>query len=346
MPGLPHRRVPSVLSTARRRRAVGLALAAAIGASALLGAVEPSARASSGSVATESAVGSGCGHKVPSGSTTLQLAVAGHRRVVIVHVPSGYRDTTPVALVLNLHGSGSTASQQELFSGMDATADADGFIVAYPQGLITSGSGFDWNVPGVPLFGGSPVPKDAANDVDFLAALVPALAARYCVDEHRVFATGVSGGGRMSSQLACDAPTTFAAVAPVAGLRYPSPCPTRTAVPVIAFHGTADPIDPFNGNGQAYWTYSVSTAAQRWAAHDGCRATPHVTRGAGYTLTTYTGCAAASSVELYAITGEGHEWPGGPPLPATFTAILGPQSAAVHANNVMWAFFTAHTAKQ
>ena len=47
--------------------------------------------------------------------------------------------------MLNLHGSGSTAAQQEVFSGMDRVADAGGFIVAYPQGAIASGSGFDWS---------------------------------------------------------------------------------------------------------------------------------------------------------------------------------------------------------
>jgi polyhydroxybutyrate depolymerase len=271
----------------------------------------------------------------------LRLLLAGHRRVVIVHVPRGYSGTTGVALVLNLHGDNRTARQQELlFSGMDATADAHDFIVAYPQALIANGTGgFDWNVPG------EPAPTNAANDVAFLTALVPALGARYCIDEHRVFATGKSAGAEMTSQLACDAPTTFAAVAPVAGLRYPSPCPTRAAVPVIAFHGTADPMLPFNGNGSAYWTYSVPTAARRWAAHDGCRKSPHITHGAGYALTTYTGCTANASVELYALIGEGHEWPGGPPLPATVTAALGPQSNAVNADNAMWAFFAEHSAK-
>jgi poly(3-hydroxybutyrate) depolymerase len=35
--------------------------------------------------------------------------------------------------VLNMHGSGSTAAAQDQFTGMDATADASGFIVAYPH---------------------------------------------------------------------------------------------------------------------------------------------------------------------------------------------------------------------
>lgn len=284
----------------------------------------------------------GCTGHPPSGSTTLQLEVAGHSRLVRVHVPTGYRGTTPVPLVLNLHGSGSTAVGQEAFSGMDATADQDGFLVAYPQGLLPSGSGYDWNVPGQPLVGGGQVPAGAANDVTFLTDLVPALAGRYCIDADRVFATGMSGGGRMASQLGCDAPATFAAVAPVAGIRFPSPCPGTRPVPLIAFHGTADPVDPYDGNGQAYWTYSVPVAAQRWAVHDGCGASAARTSGSGFTLDTYGGCTAGSTVELYSLTGEGHEWPGGPTMARRITDLLGPQSDAVEANATMWAFFAAH----
>lgn len=274
----------------------------------------------------------------------MALSVDGHSRTVIVHVPRGYTGKRRVALVLNLHGSGSTARQQELLTGMDATADQDGFIVAYPQGLLRSGAGYDWSIPGVPLFGGAAVPKGAANDVRFLTDLVPALASRYCIDTTRVYATGLSGGGRMSSQLACDAAGTFAAVAPVAGLRLPSPCASSRPVPVIAFHGTADRIDPCGGNGQAYWTYSVPSAAARWAAHDGCQSTPTTVSGSGYTLTTYGACGggSGSAVELYTLQGEGHEWPGGPRLPARDVALLGPQSDAVSANAAMWAFFAAH----
>ena len=91
-----------------RRWAVALTLAAICGLAL---------SAHSAPVAT-AATASGCGHSAASGSATLQLQVAGHRRVVIVYVPAGYRDTTPAALVLNLHGSGSSASQQEIFRGM------------------------------------------------------------------------------------------------------------------------------------------------------------------------------------------------------------------------------------
>jgi len=242
-----------------------------------------------------------------------------------------------------MHGSQSTALAQEALTGMDTTADADDFIVAYPQGDIPAGTGFEWNVPGQPLFGGAPVPASAPDDVSFLQQLVSLLGQKYCVDKNRVYATGFSGGARMASQLGCDASTLFAAVAPVSGLRLPSPCPSTRAVPVISFHGTADPVDPFEGNGQAYWTYSVPVAAQRWAAHNGCASSPAVSApDSGVTLTAYGRCQGGSAVELYAIAGEGHEWPGGPHLRRSVTRLLGPQSTAISANSTIWAFFVAH----
>ena len=285
---------------------------------------------------------SGCGHREPSGSLEYTLTVSGHRRTVIVHVPTGYTGKARTPLVLNLHGSESTARAQEKFSGMDATADADHFIVAYPQALIPDGAGYDWNIPGEPMVNGKFPPAGSPSDVAFLTALVRDLAGRYCLALNRVYATGVSGGGRMASQLACDASSVVAAIAPVAGLRYPSPCPAARPVPVITFHGTADLIDPFDGHGAAYWTYSVPVAAQRWAGHDHCDPAAAVSTGSGYRLTRYTGCTGGAAVELYAIAGEGHEWPGGPRMPSVITNVLGPQSKAVSANKLMWKFFAAH----
>lgn len=278
-----------------------------------------------------------------AGSTVLTLQIGGRSRTVDVHLPAGYTGKTPVPLVLNLHGSGSTAAQQELFTGMDTTADADGFVVAYPQALIPDGSGFDWNVPGAPLVGGRSVPHGAADDVAFLTQLVRILERRYCIDSHAVYATGFSGGARMVSELACDDAAQLAAVAPVSGLRRPAHCAATRDVPVIAFHGTADPIDPFRGHGEAYWTDSVPAAARAWAASEHCKPRAAVSHPvSSVTLNRYAGCRRGSTVELYAIAGEGHEWPGGPRLPPRYTALLGPQSDAIAADQTIWAFFAAH----
>jgi polyhydroxybutyrate depolymerase len=283
----------------------------------------------------------GCGASGAGG--TLTTSVGGHRRTVIVHLPSGYTGSTKQALVLSMHGSGSTAAEHELFTGMDATADTDKFIVAYPQGLIPDGTGYDWNVPGEPLIGGRAVPAHAANDVEFLTELVGVLERRYCINPARVYATGFSGGARIASQLACDSSSVFAAVAAVSGLRHPTPCPASRPVAILAFHGTADPVDPYDGHGQAYWSYSVPQAAADWAAQDGCSKTAATSKpDRTVTLTEYAHCRGAVAVELYSIAGEGHEWPGGPTLPSSLTNILGRQTNAINANTVMWAFFESH----
>ncbi|HTT59308.1 MAG TPA: PHB depolymerase family esterase [Acidimicrobiales bacterium] len=290
---------------------------------------------------SDAATATGCSS--PHSSATLSLEVNGFTRSAIVHLPKGSSDATPLALVLNLHGSGSTAYEQMLFTGMNKTSNHDDFIVAYPQGLIRDGTGYDWNVPGVPLIGGRAVPKGSPNDISFLTKLVGILETRYCVNKDEVYATGFSGGAREASQLACDDSGLFAAVAPVSGLRRADPCPTTRAVPLISFHGSADPVDPFDGHGQAYWTYSVPSAAMKWAKQDGCSASPTTTTPAkNVKLTTYDACANNASVELYEVMGEGHEWPGGPAMPSALTAVLGPQSRAISANNLMWAFFVAH----
>jgi polyhydroxybutyrate depolymerase len=257
--------------------------------------------------------------------------VAGNPRIVIVHSPANA--ASRLALVLNLHGSGGTAADQEASSGMDQAADAHGFFAAYPQGAIVLASGFAWNVPGQPLLGGQPVPPNAADDVAFIAQAIASIEQAYPIDPKRVYIAGMSGGARMASQLGCDLSALVAAVAPVAGLRFPSPCNAERPVPIIAFHGTADTVNPYDGGGQAYWTYGVSSAAQQWAAHDGCGPTPSSDQPApNVRRTSYTGCSGSSEVALYTIDGAGHEWPGVPG-----------QSNAIDANAAMWAFFQAHS---
>jgi polyhydroxybutyrate depolymerase len=277
---------------------------------------------------------------------TVTPTIGGKTRTAIVHVPTGYSPPTPVSLVVNMHGSGSTALEQMAFTGMNRTADADTFIVVYPQGDIPDGTGYDWNVPNEPLFGGAAVPAGSPDDVAFIQQLVSSLEQDYCIDLRRVFATGFSGGARMASQLGCNASAVFAvfaAIAPVSGLRLPKPCPATRAVPVVSFHGTADPVDPYLGHGQKYWTYSVPVAAKRWARHNQCPKAGKTTNVARtVVLSTYAPCSGGSAVELYSIVGEGHEWPGGPHLAKQITKVLGPQSTAIKANNIMWSFFVAH----
>ena len=69
-----------------------------------------------------------------AGSHHVEIRYGGLGRSYIVHVPPQASSGKPLPVILNFHGGGSNAEQQERYSGMDATADRDGFIAVYPNG--------------------------------------------------------------------------------------------------------------------------------------------------------------------------------------------------------------------
>ena len=147
----------------------------------------------------------------------------------------------------------------------------------------------------------------------------------------------------MASQVACDASNVFAAVAPVSGLRLPSPCPSTRPVPVIAFHGTADPIVPYRSGGTGLFLPGVPSpgAVQNltdWARLDRCAGGPRVARIATMVVRrTWTGCRSGSAVVLYSVLGGGHTWPGSPVTLSAGT--FGPTTRQISATTLMLRFF-------
>jgi polyhydroxybutyrate depolymerase len=129
---------------------------------------------------------------------------------------------------------------------------------------------------------------------------------------------------------------------------FPDLCPPGTDRPIIEFHGTADPIVPYEGgavNAQGFTgmaTPDVKATAAKWAAHNGCvgsgalRVAPDVVR------TTWKRCAADGDVVLYTIAGGGHTWPG--PIDVTKLGItdLGATSSSIDASQLMLDFFDSH----
>lgn len=95
------------------------------------------------------------------------------------------------------------------------TADAEDLVLAAPTGGIPDGDLYSWNIPGVPLANGEDPPPDARDDLQFISDIADTLVNRWGLDPDRVYATGYSGGGRMSSALACEL-ASIAAIAPAA----------------------------------------------------------------------------------------------------------------------------------
>jgi polyhydroxybutyrate depolymerase len=267
------------------------------------------------------------------------VLVAGDlRRRVVLHLPAAAEPGRPLPLVLALHASGSSAVEQLALTGLEGAAERHGVLVAAPQGALASGRGAAWNVPHVGTAG-------APDDEAFVLRLLDALADAGLADPDRVLVAGLSGGARLACQLAADHADRVTLLAPVAGLRAGAPqpgqrhlidrrtCAPGRPVPLVAFHGTADPVNPYEGGGRPYWGYPVPAALARWAELNGCEAGPTEQRVAPHVVRlTYTASGHDGEAVLYVVEQGGHTWPGSR---APFPADMGAVTREVDATAVM-----------
>ncbi|MCX4092395.1 alpha/beta hydrolase family esterase [Nocardia sp. alder85J] len=291
----------------------------------------------------------GCGATATAaGSSTHQFAAAGETGHYLLDVPPGADRPTPV--VFDLHGYLEPAELERSSSGLGDFGSKHGFVTVTPQ----------IDEPGLPRWDFTP----GSADVDYLSDLIGNVASTLCVDQRRVYVAGLSMGAFTTSALACRLSDRIAAVAPVAGLQDFDWCHPTRPVPVVAFHGTGDPIVSYTGGPGPNAAYlpapdgstaraenggpavngpgpqSVPDDAVAWARRNGCGTTParqHVTPDVD--LTTFD-CPADGTVELYSVLGGGHTWPSGS-LPSP-EALTGSTTHSIDANQIMWDFFQAH----
>jgi polyhydroxybutyrate depolymerase len=252
-----------------------------------------------------------------------------------LYVPRSYDRSRPTPLVISMPGAGLWGAAQEETSQWDALADREGFIVVYPTGARRGGPRIFHVEPG-PLL---------ATDVTFISDLIDQLRTAYNIDPARIYANGLSNGGGMAFVLSCTLSDRIAAVGMVAAAQtLPwSWCTDHRAVPMVAFHGTADPVVPYEGG--KTWVAprafpNVPAWTANWARRNQCAPNPMDSAVAtNVTRRIYTGCADAADVVLYTIRGGGHDWPGGRPLPEW---LCGPASRGIDATSQMWTFFREH----
>lgn len=244
------------------------------------------------------------------------LPSGGVERAYLLYVPAGYRGE-PVPLVLNFHGSGGNPANQLATSAFGALADREGFAVASPAGAFTNSvTARSWNAnvePGV-------------DDITFARDVIADASRKLSVDPARIYATGFSGGARMSSRLACELADVLAAAAPVAGLQYPDGCTPVRAIPIITFHGKADRVNHYElqEDSRPYWWMGVETAADRWREANGCADDVEISAaGPGVELRRWADCRGDAEIVFHVIEDGGHVWP-------------------ANASELIWAFFERH----
>ncbi len=263
------------------------------------------------------------------------MVSSGERREYLLYVPGSYDRSRPTPLVISMHGAAGWPAQQMNLSGWNRLAESQGFLVVYPSGAEGAGPRV-WHVA-------------EAREVRFISELIDKLEADYNIDPARIYANGLSNGGGMTFVLSCALSSRIAAVGMVGAAHFLpwSWCTDQRAVPMIAFHGTADPMMPYNG-GRSWIAPglfpSVPAWTAAWARRNRCGAKPvESSVAADVTRIEYTDCDDGAAVVLYRIQGGGHTWPGGKPLPEW---LAGSTSNGVDATRQMWEFFRQHRLKE
>ncbi|UYZ61589.1 extracellular catalytic domain type 1 short-chain-length polyhydroxyalkanoate depolymerase [Hymenobacter weizhouensis] len=266
--------------------------------------------------------------------TTVQGTIrhGGVAREYRLYVPRAYTGSRAVPLLFNLHGYGSSNQEQELYGDFRPIADTANFLVVHPNGTRDALGNRHWNVFLAPGSGGP-------DDVSFLSALLDSLRLRYQIDPDRVYSTGMSNGGFMSYELACQLSNRVAAIASVTGSMVQSrlaACAPPRPVPVLHIHGTADATVPYTGNALFVPVPDLLVA---WARRNGASLTPTITQvpnsnttdGSTAERQVFGGGRNGSVVEHYRIIGGGHTWPDAP-------VAIGVTNRDINASREIWRF--------
>jgi poly(hydroxyalkanoate) depolymerase family esterase len=118
------------------------------------------------------------------------------------------------ALVVVLHGCGQTAAGYDLGAGWSTLAKHYGFALLMPeQASMNNAQGcFNWFNP-----------EDTARDSGeacSIRQMIARMVGDHKIDQHRIFVTGLSAGGAMTSVMLATYPEIFAGGAIIAGLPF------------------------------------------------------------------------------------------------------------------------------
>lgn len=153
--------------------------------------------------------------------------------------------------------------------------------------------------------------KTRPDDVKYTKEVLARVRQEVCIDSNRIYCSGYSRGARFCSRLASKMSDTFAGISPVSGLRYPDPNEATRPMPILTFHGKADPINPYEGDGNPeYWKDSVQDAVGKWAKFNKCTRLERQTLTEKVFVERHTDCDKDADVVLVVIVDGGHVWPG------------------------------------
>lgn len=282
---------------------------------------------------------------LPAGDHARSLEVGGSTRSYAVHVPEGERPAAGWPTVIGFHGNFMDGAGFAAMSRIHELGAKEGFAVVYPDGTGVIPTARSWNA--------GPCCLEASlrgiDDVSFGGALLDAVERELPADPDRIYLVGFSNGGMLTYRLLDEYADRVAGAAMVAAVGFATkPAPSR-AVPLLHIHGTADPYVPYRGNRFGFRVGfprmpPVRDRLERWVKAYGGEAAKPTTRklpgdAAHITHGTWAATPGGAEVQLYALAGSGHSWPGGPRFA---TEVLGEPDPHLDATKVIWEFLRRH----
>lgn len=261
-------------------------------------------------------------------------------RTYWLFVPDGYQSGTPAPLIMMLHGCTQSGDQFATATDMNAIADAEDFLVIYPQQTSAANSSKCWN------WFETAHQSRGSGEPALLAGMVADVASSYSVDSDQVFAAGFSAGAAMAVIVGATYPDVFHAIGVHSGMEYraatslisaftamssggPSANTQGTAaynamgshaqvVRVMVFHGTSDyTVALVNGNlVLSQWAQTNDLALNGVDDNDvdddeEFLEGGQVSGGRTYEHTVYEDGSGNEILEKYLVDGMGHNWSGG-----------------------------------
>jgi poly(hydroxyalkanoate) depolymerase family esterase len=272
------------------------------------------------------------------------LGAAGSRDYKL-YVPSGYRGQ-PSPLIVMLHGCAQSVDDFAGGTNMNAVADENGCLVAYPIQSKAANQAKCWN-----WFNPRDQQRDSGEPA-LIVGIVHQIARDHAVDLRRVYVAGLSAGGAAAVVLGTHYPDVFAAIGVHSGVACGAAHdivsafaamrgqgPTRAGgalrsegnreVPTIVFHGDRDgTVHPSNAD-----RIVEATPASRLQS---IVETSRVPDGHAYTRELYRDDGGRVVLERWTVHGADHAWSGGR-KPHSFTDPAGP-----NASHAMMRFFLTH----
>ena len=211
----------------------------------------------------------------------------------------------PAALIINMHGYGGSALNQQAYSQMDGFAHPQNVAVVYPQGLNNSWNVFTyWD-------------SNNHDDVDFISTMIDEIADNFNIDLDRVYACGMSNGGYMSYRLACDLSDKIAAFGSVTGnfvigSNSLSDCQDQERdIPIMHLHGTSDAVvnyypPTFDGS------LTVEQSAEFWSNYNNLDLVSTFELNSNVEIYRHYSQSTPAEFVYYKVYGGGHDWFGSP----------------------------------